>query len=139
MTTINEQLARSRRAEDQRTHYQSLASQRPNKKQRPAKLGTLHRRNGDRASPDDDDPAPRLTTFVRFRDLVAANIVQNWPTLRRLIREQQFPPGIMIGPNMRAWPAVEVEAWLASRPTANSNIRLLGSSKAPQKKVEAST
>ena len=124
--TTDEQLTRERRAEEQRTHYRSVASRRP-QKQRPAKLGTLHRRNGDRASPDDDDPAPRLTTYVRFKDLVAANIVQNWPTLRRLIREQGFPPGKMLSPNTRVFSVVEVEAWLASRPTDNSNIRLLGS------------
>ena len=136
--TINEQLARSRRAEDQRTHYQSLASQRPNKKQRPAKLGTLHQRNGDRASPDDDDPAPRLTTYVRFRDLVAAGIVSNWPTLMRLIREQEFPSGVMIGAHSRRWPLRDVEIWLAQRPTVNNDIRHVRRKRA-QEAVEAST
>jgi hypothetical protein len=60
----------------------------------------------------------RLTTFVRFRDLVDTNIVRNWPTLLRLIDEESFPPGVMLGRNTRAWTLDEVEAWLATRPTA---------------------
>jgi predicted DNA-binding transcriptional regulator AlpA len=80
--------------------------------------------------------APQLTARVRFKDLVAANLVHNWPTLRRLIREQQFPAGKMIGPNMRSWSVVEIEAWVASRPTDISNIRILGGSKQPKKATD---
>lgn len=58
----------------------------------------------------------RLPSFVRYRDLVAAGIVGNWPTLLRLIDVEGFPPGIMIGRNTRAWPVDEIESWLASRP-----------------------
>jgi predicted DNA-binding transcriptional regulator AlpA len=90
---------------------------------------TPHQRQGDRSADDNDDAAPRLTTYVRFRELVAAGIIRNWPTLRRLIREQQFPAGKMIGPNTRAWPVNEIESWLATRPTDNENIRLKGGKK----------
>jgi hypothetical protein len=58
----------------------------------------------------------RLPSFVRYRDLVAAGIVGNWPTLLRLIDVEGFPPGIMIGRNTRAWPVDEIESLLASRP-----------------------
>jgi hypothetical protein len=43
-------------------------------------------------APDSRPGDTRLTTFVRFRDLVDANIVRNWPTLLRLIDEDGFPP-----------------------------------------------
>ena len=54
--------------------------------------------------------------LLRFKDLVERGIVRNWTTLMRLIREQGFPEGILIGPNSRAWPEDEVDAWVASRP-----------------------
>ena len=73
-----------------------------------------------------DDDAPLLTTYVRLPDLEAAGIVRNWTTLTRLIREDGFPTGIMLGRKTRAWPLHEVEAWLAHRPTANANIRVRG-------------
>jgi predicted DNA-binding transcriptional regulator AlpA len=99
---------------------------------------TPHQRQGDRSDDDDDDPAPRLTTYVRFRDLVAAGIVSNWPTLMRLIREQEFPSGVMIGAHSRRWPLRDVEIWLAQRPTVNTEIRHVRRKRA-QEAVEAST
>jgi predicted DNA-binding transcriptional regulator AlpA len=59
---------------------------------------------------------PCLARYVRFRDLVAAGIVYNWPTLLRLIDREGFPVGIWLGSNTRAWRLDEVEAWLANRP-----------------------
>jgi predicted DNA-binding transcriptional regulator AlpA len=38
-------------------------------------------------------------------------------TLKRLIDDRGFPPGILITPNARAWDEGEVDAWIASRPT----------------------
>jgi hypothetical protein len=70
----------------------------------------------------EDQGDTRLTTFVRFHDLVDANIVRNWPTLLRLIDTQGFPVGVMIGANVRAWPLADVEAWLAARPTARKIV-----------------
>ncbi len=64
----------------------------------------------------------RLPVHVRFHDLVAAGIVRNWPTLLRLIDQENFPPGVMIGRNTRAWALADVEAWLASRPTARKPV-----------------
>jgi predicted DNA-binding transcriptional regulator AlpA len=55
------------------------------------------------------------TKFVRFRDLKERRIVQNWPTLLRWIQTEGFPPGVRLGPNLRAWAEPEVDAWLKSR------------------------
>jgi predicted DNA-binding transcriptional regulator AlpA len=84
---------------------------------------TIHRRQSDRGS-GDDAAAPRLTVYVRFVDLVAAGIVRNWETLFRLIDRDGFPHGVMLGRNTRAWTLDEVEAWLATRPTARKVITL---------------
>ena len=43
------------------------------------------------------------------------NIVRNWTTLARLINEQEFPAGVRLGAQTRAWEEAEVEAWLESR------------------------
>ena len=72
-------------------------------------------RQGDRDG-GDDGTACFLPIYVRFRDIKAANIARNWPTLGRLIAEDNFPPGVMLGRNIRAWKLADVEAWLASRP-----------------------
>lgn len=99
----------------------------------PAKTASPPRRQGDRASGDDDSDAVRadkltarrsglmqsgLPVFYRFSDLVAAGLVNNRTTLLRLIDKQGFPPGVMIGDNTRVWRVSDIEAWIASRPTA---------------------
>jgi predicted DNA-binding transcriptional regulator AlpA len=53
--------------------------------------------------------------FLRFSDLVERRIVSNRVTLGRWIKDQGFPPGILLGPNTRAWEEGAVNAWLASR------------------------
>lgn len=67
-------------------------------------------------------PLGALPRFVRFADLVAAGIVANWPTLLRLIETENFPEGVMIGRNMRAWRADLVAAWLDQRPSGRKPI-----------------
>jgi predicted DNA-binding transcriptional regulator AlpA len=57
----------------------------------------------------------RSTSLIRFRDLKERRIVENWPTLLRWIKREGFPAGIRLGPNARAFPRHEVEAWLESR------------------------
>jgi predicted DNA-binding transcriptional regulator AlpA len=61
--------------------------------------------------------------FLRFADLKAAGIVNSWAMLRRRIERDGFPVGRMLGPNTRAWSEDEVEAWIASRPTAGPRLR----------------
>jgi hypothetical protein len=59
-----------------------------------------------------------MTKLLRFRDLQARGIINNWPSLKARITRDGFPPGSMIGPNTRAWTEAEVDAWIKSRPTA---------------------
>ncbi|WP_158665354.1 helix-turn-helix transcriptional regulator [Sinorhizobium fredii] len=59
-----------------------------------------------------------MTRLLRFVHLKERQIVQNWPQLRRMVERYGFPPGLLLGPNTRAWREDEVEQWLASRPTA---------------------
>ena len=59
-----------------------------------------------------------MKKLFRYRDLTERNIVRNRMTLRRWIAEEGFPPGILLGPNSRAWTEESVEEWLASRERA---------------------
>jgi hypothetical protein len=66
-----------------------------------------------------DAPIGRNTEsrlFYRFADLKARGIVNNWVTLSRWIAKGDFPAGVYLGANTRAWPVKDVEAWLESRP-----------------------
>ena len=57
-----------------------------------------------------------VVLYLKFSDLKKRGIVSNWQTLRRWIDREGFPPGIMLGPNSRAWLADLVYQWLDSRP-----------------------
>jgi len=57
--------------------------------------------------------------YLRFKELQQRNIVRNWTTLTRLLREQGFPAGVRLGAQARAWEEAEVEAWLQSRRVAS--------------------
>jgi predicted DNA-binding transcriptional regulator AlpA len=61
-----------------------------------------------------------ISTYLRFRDLKQRQIVTSWPQLGRLIRDQGFPRGSMLGANTRAWPEEEIVAWLDSRPQGSA-------------------
>jgi hypothetical protein len=61
--------------------------------------------------------------WLRFQDLKTRGIIGSWPLLRRRIEHDGFPTGIMLGANTRAWLESEVDAWLASRPTAGPEPR----------------
>lgn len=69
-----------------------------------------------------EELSPPLSRYIRFRDLVACGIVGNWMQLHRMMDAEGFPPGYMLSPNVRAWKASEVEAWLAARPTARKQL-----------------
>jgi predicted DNA-binding transcriptional regulator AlpA len=92
------------------------------KKKAPPETAAIHQRFGDRGDDDDgdnddgDDAARRLPVYVRFRDISAAGIARNWPTLTRLIEEEGFPRGVMLSPNIRAWRLDEIRVWLETRP-----------------------
>jgi Prophage CP4-57 regulatory protein (AlpA) len=61
--------------------------------------------------------------LIRFSDLKQRGIVNNHVTLQRWIEREGFPPGMMLGPNTRVWRESEIEQWLTSRPTENTNQR----------------
>ena len=54
--------------------------------------------------------------WIRYPDLVAKGIVNSRMTLKRLIDDQGFPPGILVTPNARAWNEADVDTWLTNRP-----------------------
>jgi predicted DNA-binding transcriptional regulator AlpA len=56
--------------------------------------------------------------LIRYTDLVAKGIVNSRMTLKRLIDNQGFPPGILVTPNSRAWIEEDVDARVINRPTA---------------------
>jgi predicted DNA-binding transcriptional regulator AlpA len=56
--------------------------------------------------------------WIRYNDLMAKGVVNSRMTLKRLIDTQDFPPGVLITPNARAWNEAEVDAWIAGRPAA---------------------
>jgi predicted DNA-binding transcriptional regulator AlpA len=66
---------------------------------------------------------PMQDILLRFRDLQARKIVCNHVTLKRWIEREGFPPGMMLGPNTRVWRESDIEQWLASRPTENTQLR----------------
>jgi hypothetical protein len=59
-----------------------------------------------------------MMKFFRYAALKAAGLVNNWGQLKKLVEEENFPPGRLIGPNTRVWTEEEIQAWIASRPTA---------------------
>jgi hypothetical protein len=58
-----------------------------------------------------------MIRYLRFADLKAAGIVNNWPSLKNRIEKFGFPPGRLIGPNSRVWSEPEIADYIASRPT----------------------
>jgi predicted DNA-binding transcriptional regulator AlpA len=60
----------------------------------------------------------RPKRYISYPGLVDKGAVNSRMTLWRMIREHGFPEGIMITPNRRVWDEAEVDAWIASRPTA---------------------
>jgi predicted DNA-binding transcriptional regulator AlpA len=59
---------------------------------------------------------------LRFRDLKARGVVDNWMTLNNWIDREGFPCGRLVGPNTRLWDESEVAAWLDARPTARKPV-----------------
>ena len=55
--------------------------------------------------------------LLRMKDLASVGIT-NWPTLKRRIQQDNFPPGRYVGKNTRVWTEEEVERWFNTRPSA---------------------
>jgi predicted DNA-binding transcriptional regulator AlpA len=64
-----------------------------------------------------------MTPLLRFADLKSRGIVRNWVTLLRWIENENFPPGMRLGPNTRAWSEDEIAKWIAARPAAGANSK----------------
>jgi predicted DNA-binding transcriptional regulator AlpA len=62
---------------------------------------------------------------LRMKDLTRVGI-NNWPTLKRRVAEDDFPPGRYVGANTRVWTSEEVEAWWDSRPKAGRPPDIVG-------------
>lgn len=57
--------------------------------------------------------------LLRFPDLKRVGI-NNWPTLKRRIQQDHFPPGRYVGKNTRVWTEEEVGEWWDSLPRAGA-------------------
>ena len=55
--------------------------------------------------------------LLRFKDLNRVGI-NDWPTLKRRITQDNFPPGRYVGENTRVWTEEEVGEWWVTRPSA---------------------
>lgn len=109
---------------EQRAPWPDHGGAQRQRRRTPTHTPTVHRGQGDRGDNDDnsdDDAAaaPRLPVYVRYRDLVAAGIIANWETLGRAISKYDFPPGVLLSGNRRAWRLDEVLTWLDGRPVAH--------------------
>jgi predicted DNA-binding transcriptional regulator AlpA len=56
--------------------------------------------------------------LIDYNDLVAKGVVASRMTLKRLIDDHGFPPGILVTPNARRWNEDLVDEWVANRPAA---------------------
>lgn len=106
--------------QEQQSPYGLTVAEGPRRRQR---LTNIAHRREDRDDSDDggnDDDESEPGTIWRFRDLKRKKIVGNWTTLLSWIANENFPAGIMIGPNSRGWFATDVLSWLRSRPVAGA-------------------
>lgn len=55
------------------------------------------------------------THFLRLKDVLAATGLGR-STIYHLIKKEQFPKAIKLGPKSVAWKSDDVEAWMQSRP-----------------------
>ena len=76
-----------------------------------------------------------MTHLLRFGDLRARRIVNNWASLRNRIQRDGFPRGRMIGPNACAWTEEEINDWVMSRPSAGPAARGAAKVKAERKRA----
>jgi hypothetical protein len=56
-----------------------------------------------------------------YRDLVELDLIRNWTTLNRWIRDRGFPAGHMCGAR-RIWTEREVFGWIEAQPTKNPKM-----------------
>lgn len=106
---------------DDARHALPASSRRPPIPSGGDRASTVHQRHGDRGSTD-AAPAPLLPVYVRYAHLEAAGIVGSWTQLLRMIDEEDFPVGVLLSANVRAWRLDTITEWLEARPTARKNM-----------------
>jgi predicted DNA-binding transcriptional regulator AlpA len=62
-----------------------------------------------------------LPTFIQYPVLKARGIVKSRTQLENLKRNEGFPSGRLLSPNVRAYTEEEVREWLDSRPSAQAD------------------
>jgi hypothetical protein len=102
-------------------HALPASSRRPPTPTRGDRAPTVHQRHGDRGSTD-AAPAPLLPVYVRYAHLEAAGIVGSWTQLLRMIAEEDFPVGVLLSANVRAWRLDTITKWLEARPTVRKPV-----------------
>jgi predicted DNA-binding transcriptional regulator AlpA len=75
--------------------------------------------------------------LLRYKDLRRLGVVSSWPQLRRMQELYGFPSGLLLGPNSRAWRVLDVEKWLAERPTEPSKPVMERAAKSVRARQEA--
>ena len=70
------------------------------------------------------NPAEKLCDklWLSFNDMKTLGIVTNWQSLRHWQQHHGFPTGRLFAANSRRWSREEIDAWLASRPTARAEF-----------------
>jgi predicted DNA-binding transcriptional regulator AlpA len=63
-----------------------------------------------------------LLRLLRYRHLKERHVVENWAQLQRLIKQQGFPAGRLLGPNTRVWTEDEVVDWVSTRPVTRDEF-----------------
>ena len=58
-----------------------------------------------------------LEELLRFKDLQRLGVVNSWPQLRYMQQNYNFPSGLLLGVNSRAWRASDIKQWLDACPT----------------------
>jgi predicted DNA-binding transcriptional regulator AlpA len=81
------------------------------------------------------DDVAGLPQLAPFADLCAAGIAHNWTHLARLIKEENFPVGILLSRNVRAWDVAQVRQWLSERPTSSAPLKGAATWTAEQRKA----
>jgi predicted DNA-binding transcriptional regulator AlpA len=66
---------------------------------------------------------PEERRLLKFKDLKARRIAENYPRLKELIDNWGFPKGFWTGPNSHCWWEDAVLAWLETRPTERPPAR----------------
>jgi hypothetical protein len=106
------------RAEDTTATTLAAIEQRKGRKRAPVKGVRAKAASATSRPPPPKRGTAPLPLYVRYRDLVERGVFRDWNSVLSAIELYGFPSGVHLTPHVRAWRLDEVEAWLASRPSA---------------------